>query len=260
VPLEGEPNFRDLGGYRTADWRTVKWGQVYRSGELGGLTDDDVAVLDGIGLRTVVNFLLPEEIEMHGADRLPGATRGVEDPIHSERTAALALRAQESIRTGDFSGMPPELNPEIHRLLLEDGREPYARLLREIADPASRPIAFHCSHGVHRTGTASAILLSALGVPWETVREDYLLSNEYRGEEIARQLERIRKGVAERQGVPPEELDMTNVEAFYRLDGSYIDGTLEQAVADYGSMENYIREGLGLTDGEIQALRDQLLE
>jgi len=65
---------------------------------------------------------------------------------------------------------------------------------------------------------------------------------------------------AERKGVSPEEIDMTNVDAFYVLDGSYIDGTLEQAVAEYGSMEGYIREGLGITDQEIDQLRQELLE
>ena len=103
-------------------------------------------------------------------------------------------------------------------------------------------------------------MLSALGVPWETVREDYLLSNLYRAEEIEHELERIRRKVASDRGVDPNDVDMTNVEAFYVLDGSYIDGTLERAIEDYGSMEGYIREGLGLTDEEIAFLRSQLLE
>jgi protein-tyrosine phosphatase len=118
---------------------------------------------------------------------------------------------------------------------------------------------YHCSHGLHRTGTASAILLSALGVPWETVREDYLLSNTYLAEETEAQLTRIREMVARDRGVDPEEVDMTNVEAFYILEGSYIDGTLERAMEEFGSMEGYIRDGLGLSEEEIQLLRTELL-
>jgi len=113
---------------------------------------------------------------------------------------------------------------------------------------------------VHRTGTATAILLSALGVPWETVRKDYLLTNEYRREEVEATMGKIRQMTAENRSVSPEEVDMTNVEAFYILDGSYIDGTLDQAVAEYGSMEAYIRDGVGLTDKELEQLRHQLLE
>ena len=260
VALDGQPNFRDLGGYETTDGRTVKWGQVYRSGELPRLSDADVAKLEELGIGTVVNFLLPEEIEMNGRDRLPERAQEVSQPIHGDRAAELTMAVQTAIMAAKFDDIPPEMNPEFHRLLLVEGKDQYAALLRQAADPADGPLVFHCSHGVHRTGTATAILLSALGVPWETIREDYLLTNEYRAEEVRAKLDKIRLGGAKTLGVPPEEVDMTNVEAFYILEGSYIDGTLEQAVEDYGSMEAYVREGLGITDEEVEQLKSQLLK
>jgi protein-tyrosine phosphatase len=249
-----------VGGYATSDGRTVKLGEVYRSGELPHLTDADVAKLEDLEIRTVVNFLLPEEIEMNGRDRLPAGVREIPEPIHGDRAAELTMVAQTAIREADFEKIPPEMNSEFHRLLLDEGKDQYAALLREAANPANRPLVFHCSHGVHRTGTATAILLSALGVPWETIREDYLLTNEYRADEVEAKLAKIRQQAAELKGVPAEEVDMTNVEAFYILKSSYIDGTLEQATAEYGSMEAYIREGLGISDEEIERLRSQLLE
>ena len=78
--------------------------------------------------------------------------------------------------------------------------------------------------------------------------------------EVKLGVERIREQAAERQGVPPESVDMTNVEAFYVLRGDYIDGSLDRAVEAYGSMDVYLRSGLGLTEEEIESLRDQLLE
>lgn len=60
--------------------------------------------------------------------------------------------------------------------------------------------------------------------------------------------------------VEPEEVDLTNIEAFYVLESIYIDASLDEAVKQYGSMENYIREGLGITDEELASLREQLLE
>lgn len=260
IPLEGQPNFRDIGGYQTADGRTVKWRQLFRTGELGQLSDADVEKLADLELRTLVNFLLPEEIEKHGADRLPDGVKEVAAPISGERAARLTMEVQTAISSGEFDKVPPEMNPEFHRLLLEEGKPQYAQLLRDAADPEQRPLVFHCSHGVHRTGTAAAILLSALGVPWETVREDYLLTNSLRAEQNKATLTKIRTKVAAERGVAPESLDMSNVEAFYILDGTYIDGALEEAKRQYGSMHNYIREGLGLSEEEIEALRSSLLE
>jgi protein-tyrosine phosphatase len=260
VALDGQPNFRDLGGYETADGRTVKWGEVYRSGELPRLSDDDVAKLDELDIRTVVNFQTGKEIEARGPDRLPPNTVEVALPMEAGNLGELTAVVNEARKTGDFSQVPPDINPDIHRRLMVEAREYYAALLREISDPASRPLVFHCSHGIHRTGTATAILLSALGVPWETVREDYLLSNTYRQEEIDHRLSQLRDLFAETNGIPPEEVDTTNMEAFYILQGAYIDAALEQAVEDYGSMESYVREGLGITDVEIERLRSELLE
>jgi protein-tyrosine phosphatase len=258
VPLDGQSNFRDVGGYENLDGRQVKWGEVFRSGRLLSLSDADVDRLESLGVRTVVNFLTPAEIEHAGEDRLPGGVKEIAAPIAGGGDD-LALLVLEARKTGDFSAVPPELNSDIHRILVTDAKEEYAALLRVAADPANRPLVFHCSHGVHRTGTAAAILLSALGVPWETVQDDYLLSSLYRTEEIDRRLAELRDLAAENQGVPAESVDTTNMEAFYRLQGAYIDASLQEAIEKHGSMDAYIRDGLGLSEDEIKALRDQLL-
>jgi protein-tyrosine phosphatase len=260
VVLDGQPNFRDLGGYETADGRTVKWGQVYRSGELPRLSDADVARLEELGIRTVVNFLTPLETEARGPDRLPDGSREISQPISGGADGGLAKVVSDARKTGDFSKVPVELNAEIHRLIVQEARDQYAILFRQIADPSNRPMVFHCSHGVHRTGTAAAILLATLGVPWETVREDYLLSNEYRKEEIEKRLAQLRQLAAKSQGIEPDQVDTTNMEAFYILQGSYIDATRDQIVEGYGSLDGYLRKGLGLSEAEIERLRTELLE
>jgi protein-tyrosine phosphatase len=184
--------------------------------------------------------------------------REVSLPIDTE--GELATVIVEARKTADFSQVPVALNPQIHAMLPDQARQQYASLLREIAKPGARPIVFHCSHGVHRTGTAAAILLWALGVPWETIRADYLLSNERRGEEVEARLAQLRGLAAEKQGVEPDQVEMTNINAFYILQGEYIDATREWILGDYGSLDVYLREGLGLSGAEIAGLRRQLLE
>jgi protein-tyrosine phosphatase len=235
-------------------------GEVYRSGELHKLSGSDVEKLDAMGINAVANFLTEREIQSRGHDRLPDGTREIPLPMETGNLGEMAGVIEEARGNGDFSKVPVELNPEIHRVLINEGREYYAKLLREIADPANRPMVYHCSHGVHRTGTATAILLSALGVPWETIRDDYLLSNKYRKEEVDRRINELRLLAADTFLVEPEEVDITNIKSFYVLEPSYIDASLDEAVKQYGSMDNYIREGLGITDKERASLRDQLLE
>ncbi len=260
VALDGQSNFRDIGGYKTSDGRVVKWGEVYRSGELHKLSDDDLTVLANLGIRAVASFLTEDEISARGRDRLPAEVREIPLPIESGAVGELVQVASEARKTGDFSKLPPDVNQEIHRALVNEAPEQYASLLKEIADPANRPFVFHCSHGIHRTGTAAAILLSVLGVPWETIEEDYLLSNDYRSGEIERRLEELRQAAAKTLGIQPSEVDMTNMKAFYILEAAYIDAARDEIMREYGSMEDYIRVGLGLTEEDIHRLRDELLD
>lgn len=261
IKLEGQSNFRDVGGYRTKDGKVVKSKTIYRSGELPNLTDQDLDTLSGLKIRTVVNFLTDQEIEAHGGDRLPSGVRSINRPIDSD-VGDLAQTILQARKDADFSKVPPELNPQIHRLLIDDktARVEYANLLRLAANPENRPLVFHCSHGIHRTGTGTAILLWSLGVPWETIREDYLLSNKYREEEIKKRLDYFRNAAAKKQGVSPEVVDMTNFESFYILKGDYIDAARDQIVKKYGGIEGYLKDGLKLTKAEIGRLREQLLE
>jgi len=260
IPLQGQANFRDLGGYKTGDGRTVKWGEVYRSGRFPNLSDNDVLRLEKLSIKTVVDLLTEDDIDVYGPDRLPDGVRELSLPIGSKTATDMANMLNKALKTGDFTLMSVEMNPEIHRLLIHDGQQQYAALLREIANPANRPLVIHCSHGVHRTGTGTAILLSALGVPWNFVREDYLLSNKYRREEVQKRLAQLRQMAAEKRGILIEQVDMSNMEAFLIQDGSYIDASRDEMIRENRSVENYIRDGLGFSEQEINHLRDELLE
>ena len=93
VPLSGQPNFRDLGGYAASDGRTVKWGQVFRSGELSQLSTDDVRKLGALGIRAVVDLRSPEEVSARGAGRLPSEAKSHPVPIASRSKQHYTVRS-----------------------------------------------------------------------------------------------------------------------------------------------------------------------
>lgn len=253
IKLDGQANLRDIGGYKTKDGSSLKMGKVYRSGELQKLTDSDVEKLKELKVNRVVNFLMKEEIDKRGRDRLPEGTQEVFVPINSDVAAELTKKAVLARESGDFSKLPANINPEIHRLLTEAGAKSYAALIREIIKDQDGALVYHCSHGIHRTGTATAIILSIVGVPWETVREDYLLSNETRKEEVQKRTTQLGKMTAKTQGIPFEKVDMTNINAFYILEGEYIDATRDEIIKTYGSFENYAIKQLKISNEEIKA-------
>ena len=264
IGLEGQPNFRDLGGYETSDGKRVRTGLVYRSGELPRLTDADIAMLEKLRIKTVVNFLTSGEIEYRGQDRLPKGVQEISLPITGDVNGIpdAANRLVQARKTGDFREFPPQFNPLVHEELVGGiADEQYAKLFEILSDETNYPVVFHCSHGIHRTGTASALVLSALGVPWETVREDYLMSNDTRAVEVGPRIKQL-KAQAGELGISEQELKENSeaIEAFYVLKGEYIDASKEKAEARSGSLQGYIETELGVSGDDLKELKVILLK
>jgi protein-tyrosine phosphatase len=257
VRLEGQANFRDLGGYKTSDGRTVKWGLIYRAGQLNKLTDSDLSKLEELKIRTVVDLRGTFEVETQGKDRLPKGVRSVSLPID---VGGMAKGKKTESAPAGLSASPGDFLLQATRSIIVNQTNVYAALIRELAEPQNRPIVFHCTRGKDRTGIGSAIVLTLLGVPWEIVRADYLLSNVYPKDEIEKELIKIRNDMAQKKGIPPEQVDMAASEAMYYVKPEYLEAAHQEVISRYDSWDNYFRRGLGIPDEMINRLRSELLE
>lgn len=261
IPLEGHANFRDLGGYETEDGRRVRWGRLYRSGELGELTDADIAHLtDVLGIRLVCDLRSPGEVAELADPVLDGADQ-IEIPIHDTSVDPVAL--EEAIIAGDLSVVDPQLLVNGNRSFVSDFTTEYAMLLDRVMDPNSWPTNLHCTAGKDRAGWGSALILLALGVPEETVMEDYLLSATYRAEENEATIEQVRSVVAAVRGIPPTELpdeELDGLRALLDVRPEFLGAAFDQIRAEYGDVATYLSEGLGVTTDELADFRDAMLE
>jgi protein-tyrosine phosphatase len=257
VPLTGQPNFRDLGGYAASDGRTVKWGLVYRSGELSQLSNDDVGTLGGLGIKAVVDLRSPEEVSARGNGRLPPEAKAHPMPITSSDMFAKLI---PMFLKGDFSQVPPDMLDAVNRMLVRNFTEQYAGLLRVLNHPSNRPLVFHCTQGKDRAGFGAAVVLSALGVPWETVVEDYLLSNHFRKEENDKMLGMIRRFAASTAGPEGEEIAFSRVEGLLYVKEQSLQAAHAEIIERHGSIAAFLSEGLGCSEDGLRRLRDDLLE
>lgn len=233
APLEGARNFRDVGGYMTADGRTVRTGVVYRSNKISGLTDADLQRLTGLGVTLDVDLRNAKE-RYEEPDRIPAGTRyQVADVVsleyglkfHGNATVTLL----KALAAGLFNGSD-NLGQSIAYPFMVDfvgADHAFGDLMRAIASNPGA-VLFHCSAGKDRTGWGTAILLSLLGVPRATVEYDFMLSNEKLGD--------------------PKAVEL-----------SWLRAAFDEVNHLYGSMEAYARQGLGLDDATINALRTRLL-
>jgi protein-tyrosine phosphatase len=167
LPLAGASNFRDLGGFPTTDGRFTKWGTLYRSDALHELTEEDMAVLRKIGLRSVIDLRTATEVDRHG--------RG---PLGAEETEYfhLSVIVEDG---GESRGIPAPVDDDLaNRYLwyLEIGGEALVRALQVLGDPSSYPLVFHCAAGKDRTGVLAALVLEIIGVEREVIVDDYVLT------------------------------------------------------------------------------------
>jgi protein-tyrosine phosphatase len=247
--LEGGRNFRDLGGYPTATGRRVKWGKLYRSGSMAGLTPADYEYLGKLGIRVVCDLRTTSErkAEPNKWQEVAKVTYWTRDYETSfgelRRVLASGLPTAEQAKAAMIQG---------YRELPFEQAPSYRELFKRLA-AGEIPLAFNCSAGKDRTGTAAALLLSALGVPREIVVEDYALSDKV--EDFHRAFAGKGRERSMLANFPEEVLT-----AILSSDPDYIRAGLGAIEERHGSIEGYLREELEVTARELNAIRAALLE
>ena len=252
--FEGIANFRDLGGYPTAEGKRVAWGRLYRSGTLAHSSRADLEALGQLNLVALIDFrsTAEKEEEPNILPDPPGFEL-VEIPTLDQGNEALLGEVMERVDSGDFTDFDP------NKFMLEANRQfagqftpEFRRFVQAILAADGAPVAWHCSAGKDRTGYAAAILLRILGVPQELVMQDYMASREHALEARKSQLMLLRlfKGeeAADKLGV------MMGVEQ------AWLEAAFNEIDRRWGSFDDYVSQGLQLSPADITRLRSRLLE
>jgi len=238
--LASAPNFRDVGGYRTRSGQWVRTGLVYRTAQLT-LSDADAAIVDKLGIGLDSDLRTDSEVAAN-PDVVPTGARfqqlnvmGTSDTgIGSVTSEADAQQAMMTIERQFVTG--------------ESAKAAYHTLFTDLATTTA-PSLYHCTAGKDRTGWATAVLLTLLGVPEKTVMDDYLLSNTYYLDSPGVQ--------AMLASMPPAQAAI--YQHFMDVEPEYLQAGLDQVKETYGSMEAYARQGLGLSARTLAQLRAKML-
>jgi len=240
LPLQGGQNFRDLGGYRTRDGRTVRWGLLFRSGSMHMLTPADYSYLGRLGIRTVCDFRDSRERATRPAawpaDRAPRV-------LSDDYALDLSSLKLDAAATPPTAEQARRAMTALYPAMLDRFNGQYRRMFAELL-AGHAPLAFNCSAGKDRTGVGAALLLTALGVPRETAIEDYLLSNLY--------YDPARSGaqLTGAQAMPGEVM-----RAYSAADRRYIEAAFAVIDAHPGGADGYLRDRLGLSAADLAELR-----
>ena len=249
VPMEGTLNFRDLGGYETADGRRVKWGRIFRSDGLARLTAPDHTLLKQMGIKLVCDFRAPSEVEK-SPNKLPpdGSIRTQGLPVVSHEFDTVAI--MERIKKGDTDWINESLMIDGYIRNIESYADVWGAVIKNLIDPQKRPLVFHCTAGKDRTGVCAALILLTLGVPAEVVIEDHQLSNIF----LAPFLPKMTKYL-QQFGVDIEE-----VMPYLVAPRAAIVAVIERIRTQYGTVDRYLNSKSGVDLRTLALIKKELLE
>jgi len=251
VPLDQGSNFRDIGGYPGAGGKSVRWGMLFRSGATPMLSNDDLAEVRSLGLRQMIDLRSNEE-RVRAPSRITAVPYTAIGYSFADITGAMPRpdASGQFNMEGVYRNLPTMLAPHM-RLL-------FASMLRGEA-----PLVYNCSAGQDRTGFASALILTALGVDRKTIYADYLLSTAYRKTEF--EMPRVEAPQQGGDAITQTFSKMGGIartaQPLHLADGTpFLSFAFAEIERKWGSVDAYLKAEAGIGPVQIAALRARYLE
>lgn len=239
INLRSAPNFRDVGGYAESSGLMVRRRRLFRSDHLGAVTAEEFSAVLSPGVLRV--------LDLRGITERATAPCAVQNvTIHSLPIEPTIVQKLNDLIAAGHKLSPAEvaaLMQDTYRGFVRNNTHRFAQLFSHLLE-SNEPTVFHCTAGKDRTGFAAALVLRSLGVSPEDVMRDYLLTNE-----------RLKPQPGSRHGLAPEV-----VSVLLQVRPEFLDAAFEAVDEEYGGLEEYFREGLGLREAERERLRALYLE
>ena len=247
IQLERAANVRELGGYQTTNGTTIKRKKLIRSAAINELTASDQAVLANYGVNQVIDFRSIAEANAQ-PDRPIATAKQLFLPIFKEDETMVSLSPESLKQRLEDGEDAEEQMKKVYRHFVESdyARQQYRQFFDNVIDNAEGEGAnlFHCTAGKDRTGFGAFLLLHVLAVAPTTIKEDYLATNRY----LAPMTQRL-----------PQEL-LTAITVLMSAKESFLDESLAAIDQHFGSVDQYLLQGLGVTKEEQAYLTAQLTE
>lgn len=267
LPLDGTFNCRDLGGYIGAGGKRVKWGKLFRSDALDKLTARDIAFLEGIGIKTIVDFR--SHAEQQKAIDKPLKTATFVNLSPNAATAALAsgnvvddrkkiehlvALVQSKAGVAKLQQRLDEMALQMRQLVHDEyANKQYRQLFTLLLDETTTPLLQHCKGGKDRTGFASILILLVLGVSIEDITYDYMVTKQCMAMRNEKRMEEYRK-------FTEDEVVLEYLSSLMQTKTLYIEAVWDEMKTMSGSIPAYMEKQMKISEIDRKKLQEMYLE
>ncbi len=261
LPLKKLSNTRDIGGMTGADGKTIKYNRLIRSGRLYKIPEITIKKLQALPVKKVIDLRIQTELENHPDTMIDGAEY-IWLPILCTATPGITyeksmrvVMGKESKRIKKEFGSVDNYMIEMYKRILfnQDSKSYLKQVLKVIIENDEGAILWHCAGGKDRAGIVAMLVESLLGVSEDDILEDYCASNRFQR----------RHNLFNKLGlwIAPVRHSFRKI-LFGMMNAKlkYIDGILAIIKSQYGTVIDYCKQELDITDEDIEKLRAKYLE
>jgi len=231
IDMDNIKNFRDIGGYFTSDNKQMKWGMIYRSGNLSNATLYDQERIRRLGIKTIIDFrsertsrkypiLLHPSIRKVALPLMPMDAEKLDEQLkneHFDRSDAIRYVQEEYVN------------------IVENHKKQFAEMFDILINDSNYPVLLSGSLGKDEVGLATYFILYAIGMPQSVLEQDYMLSNEL-----------IDPAKSEIDASNLSEPMQEAVTAMLSVNMAYLNYAVDHIKLKYGSVDNYLEKSCAL--------------
>ena len=256
IGITGAHNSRQLGGYQIGN-KKIKNDLLLRTAAISGLTEaDSVLLADKYRVQRIYDFRGKNEA-MTSPDIIPGNAGYLSLSISFDVSENVSEKKQSQeemimmlLQNADNPLVQDMCDHMYDKIFFDEAsQDVYRRFFADLVslDPEDGAVLWHCTQGKDRAGSASAMLLAALGADRDLIMADFTLSKEYYDPFVDK--------------IPVNNDTQSKVlNTLISANPVIFEQTLDKVDAKYGSLRNYLTECLGVTSEMMETLRDRYLE
>ncbi|MEJ8545995.1 tyrosine-protein phosphatase [Brevibacillus borstelensis] len=252
--FDGLYNFRDVGGFKTADGNVMKTGVLFRSADLSRLSRKDIETFRQLGIKSIIDLRTPREQNSKSSRITPQhGIQVIDVSLHDSSQQFTHLEFFKFLvsqaSTIDFE----QIMKDMYQNMAFNSHAQLNQIITHLSEQRNVPALIHCTGGKDRTGFISAVIQLLVGVPYENVLEDYLFSNDL----IAPRMKKIQTFI---RWMSLFQVSPDRLKPMLEVRREYLEEVCLGILDRYGDMKTYLCQACSIEPDRLVKLKQLLLE
>ncbi|SDC84038.1 protein-tyrosine phosphatase [Terribacillus halophilus] len=245
-------NFRDIGGLQTKDGRMMRTGLLFRSEELSQLSANDIEKFHRLNIKSICDLRTFTE-QKSKISRINSNVKILNVSIHDKSRAFTRFEFFKFLVTKSNTINFEDIMKDMYKHMASETYKEINQIITFLSEQRNLPALIHCTGGKDRTGFITAIIQLFAGVPYETVMDDYLFSNQL----IAVPMKKKERYI---QWMSLFRISPESIKPILEVRREYLEEACNKILNQYGDIDRYLKSACKIPEDNLIKLKQLLTE